>query len=328
MRILSVLNAGVDTDRFLVQDSTGAIKFRTGAEVASDIGASSLSASQLRHTVKAGVALTKGQAVYVSGADGTNMIVSKSSNVSESTSTKTMGLIDRNLAINGIGEVITEGLLAGLDTSMATIGDAVWLGVNGNLLYGLANKPVAPAHMVFIGIVTRVQQNNGEIFVKVQNGFELEELHNVLITGTPVNGSVLRYNTSISLWENSLYQGIIASGLSTQIFRGDGSLYNFPLNITSAAAGNVLRYDGTNWVNSPSDFQIDYDGSISGLRNSSNKVYTLSTNFVSGTTRVFVNGLRYSRGLTYDYVETGTNQITFTNAPDSGDLLIIEYIKA
>jgi hypothetical protein len=75
-------------------------------------------------------------------------------------------------------------------------------------------------------------------------------------------------------------------------------------------------------------FQIDYDSNVSGLRNSSNKVFTVSVNFVSGSTRVFVNGLRYTNGASYDYTETGTNQITFTNAPDSGDLIIVEYIKA
>lgn len=75
-------------------------------------------------------------------------------------------------------------------------------------------------------------------------------------------------------------------------------------------------------------FQIDYDSNVSGLRNSSNKVFTVSVNFVSGSTRVFVNGLRYTNGASYDYTETGANQITFTNAPDSGDLIIVEYIKA
>jgi hypothetical protein len=71
----------------------------------------------------------------------------------------------------------------------------------------------------------------------------------------------------------------------------------------------------------------DYDNTITGLRNSSNKVFTTSFNFVSGSTRVFVNGLRYSLGASYDYQETGTNQITFANAPDNGDLLIIDYLK-
>lgn len=150
--------------------------------------------STVKHLVKAGVALTKGQAVYVTGSTGnagTNMIVGKASNASEPTSSKTMGLIETNLAVNGQGYVITEGLLAGLNTNGATPGDPVWLGVDGNLIFGLLNKPVAPAHLVFIGIVTRAQQNNGEIFVKVQNGFEVEELHNVVLTNKSAGDTIV-----------------------------------------------------------------------------------------------------------------------------------------
>ena len=162
--------------------------------------------STVQHEVKAGVALTKGQAVYVSSANGTNMIVSKASNASESTSSKTMGLVASSAALNEFIFVITEGLLTGtggapLDTSTATAGDPVWLGTNGNLIFGLANKPVAPAHLVFLGIVTRSNANVGEIFVKIQNGFELGELHNVDALNAS-NNDGLFYNTTTSLWEH------------------------------------------------------------------------------------------------------------------------------
>jgi len=199
----SVADANTDTDKFLVIDSNGIVKYRTGQELYNDIGAGGVAAytSKLQHEVKAGVALTKGQAVYVTSADGTNMIVGKASNASEPTSSKTLGLLVQDLAINDIGFVVTEGLIAGLDTSTALAGDPVWLGTDGNLLFGLSNKPHAPAHMVFIGIVTRVQQNNGEIFVKVQNGFELDEIHNVQITSTPSDNAVLAYETSTSLYK-------------------------------------------------------------------------------------------------------------------------------
>lgn len=157
--------------------------------------------SVLKHQVTAGESLTIGQAVYVSSADGTNMIVSKASNATEATSSKTMGLIAQSLAHNGKGYVITEGLLAGLNTNSATAGDPVWLGTSGNLIYGLASKPVAPAHLVFIGIVTRANTNNGEIFVRPQNGFELNELHDVLIS-TPSAGNLVARNSANTLWEN------------------------------------------------------------------------------------------------------------------------------
>ena len=193
----TIANATIDTDRFLVSDG-GVVKYRTGAQLLSDIGP--ITTSTLKHQVKLGENIAKGQAVYVSSADGTNMIVSKASNTSEATSSKTLGLIETGGVTNAQVSVITEGLLAGLDTSTAVAGDPVWLGTNGNLIFGLVNKPYAPAHLVFIGIVTRVQQNNGEIFVKVQNGFELQEIHNVSALN-PTNNDGIFYNSSTQLWE-------------------------------------------------------------------------------------------------------------------------------
>lgn len=158
--------------------------------------------SSVKHIVKLAESINKGQAVYVSSADGTNIKVSKASNASEATSSKTMGLLAFTGATNDIGFVVTEGLLAGLDTSTAgNAGDPVWLGTNGDLIYGLANKPSAPQHLVFIGIVTRKQSQNGEIFVKVQNGFEIEELHNVSAK-TPNGGDTLIFNKDTNLWES------------------------------------------------------------------------------------------------------------------------------
>ena len=158
--------------------------------------------SVVKHTVRAGEGLIAGTPVYVSSANGTNIIVSKASNAGEATSSKTLGLLAQNLNVSTNGFVVSEGLLEGLNTSGAAAGDPVWLGPTGTLIYGLANKPKAPAHLVFIGIVTRVNANNGEIFVRIQNGFELEELHNVNITA-PATGEVLIYNATTGLWTNT-----------------------------------------------------------------------------------------------------------------------------
>lgn len=193
-------------------------------------------ASTLQHEVKAGEAMTKGQAVYVSSANGTNIIVSKASNATEATSSKTMGLIIQNLANNGQGFVITEGLLAGLNTSTATAGDPVWLGTGGNLIYGLINKPAAPAHLVFIGIVTRANVSNGEIFVRVQNGFELQELHNVAIA-SPTNGQTLTYESATSLWKNTTPAGGSITIGTTPITSGTVG------RILFEGAGNVMQED-------------------------------------------------------------------------------------
>jgi hypothetical protein len=227
-------------------------------------------ASVLKHTVKAGEALTKGQAVYVSSANGTNMIVSKASNTTEQASSKTMGLIAQDLANNGIGEVITEGLLAGLNTSTALAGDPVWLGVNGNLIFGLTNKPYAPNHLVFIGIVTRVNTNNGEIFVKVQNGFELQEIHNVdLKTNAPVNGELLGFNGA--LWVNKTIAGWLGytPANAAAYVPYTGSTTNVNLGSNSITANSFIKSGGTS-----SQF-LKADGSVDS------SIYTTNTGTVT-----------------------------------------------
>lgn len=154
-----------------------------------------------KDTVKLSENISKGQAVYISSANGTNIIVSKASNVTEATSSKVLGLLETTGVTNDIVKVINDGPLSGLNTSSATIGDAVWLGINGNLIFGLSNKPVAPAHLVYIGIVSRVSATVGEIIVKVQNGFELSEIHDVLLT-SKTNEDFLQYDSSSGLWKN------------------------------------------------------------------------------------------------------------------------------
>lgn len=169
--------------------------------------------NSIQHDVKLSETIGKGQAVYVSGASGTNILVKKASNATESTSSKTLGLLVSGGGLNDIVKVATEGLLSGLNTSTATIGDPVWLGVNGNLIFGITNKPIAPAHLVYLGVVTRVNANNGEIFIHVQNGFELNELHDVLIQNK-LNQQGIYFNASSGLWENGWSWFQYASGFS------------------------------------------------------------------------------------------------------------------
>lgn len=215
-------------------------------------------AAQVKHLVKAGQPLSIGQPVYVSGSTGTNMIVTAASYSAESTSSKTLGLMGQTLALNDLGFVVSEGLLPDLDTSAATAGDPVWLGSNGTLIYGLANKPVAPNHLVFIGIVTRAHAQNGEIFVKIQNGFELQELHNVLITA-PATGEVLIYNATTGLWTNTntmaskSYVDTAVSGLSNT-----ASTTYVPLSLLGNADG-VAELDANGFV---PQSQLDIDERI------------------------------------------------------------------
>ena len=161
--------------------------------------------------VKAAESITAGNAVYISGASGTNKIISKAQAISDPLSSKTLGLSLQNLATNEFGYVVTEGDITGLSINLGSghgvnEGDPIWLSPTtpGGLLYGIANKPSAPNHLVFIGFVTRITGNTlRDIFVKVQNGYELDELHNVAISSEQ-NGQVLTYESSTQLWKNKV----------------------------------------------------------------------------------------------------------------------------
>lgn len=203
------------------------------------------SENTMTQEVKAAVALTKGQAVYISGATSGTALVSKASNVSDAFSNKTLGLITTTLAINDIGSVITEGILSGLNTSGATAGDPVWLGVNGALLYGIANKPLSPNNLVLIGYVLRVSSSNGSIYVKVKVGFELEELDNVLITSALDNQSIF-YESGTGLWKNKDFATINGNSI---VGGGDISTGS----VTSGGSANyIAKFDNsTNIVDSP-----------------------------------------------------------------------------
>lgn len=194
-------------------------------------------ATQTKNEVKLGQTLTKGTPVYVSSANGTNIIVSAASNTSEATSSKTFGLLETGGATNDIVKCVTFGLIAGLDTSTAQAGDPVWLGVNGALIFGLANKPYAPAHLVYIGVVTRVQQNNGEIFVNIQNGFELKEIHDVYIAD-PANNHGLFYDIADGLWKNKSIASALGYTPQAQL-NGTGFV---------KASGTTITYDNSTYL--------------------------------------------------------------------------------
>lgn len=151
-----------------------------------------------------GSTIFKGQPVYVSSAAGSNILVKLASNTGEATSSKTFGLVNQSsLDQNAQGTVVTEGLLQGFNTSAAgNEGDPIWLGPTGNLIFGLTNKPQAPNHLVYLGVVTRKHATQGEIFVHIQNGFEVRELHDARIINEQ-NRDVLIYNSGSGLWLNS-----------------------------------------------------------------------------------------------------------------------------
>jgi hypothetical protein len=165
--------------------------------------------------------LVKGEVVYIFGAQGDQVAVKRANNSSDTTSSKTLGIVAENITSAGTGYVVSHGVINGLNTSAYTPGDILWLANTAGDY--TVTKPVAPEHLVFVGVVIKSNAGSGEIFVKPQNGYELGEIHDVLIT-SPQLGEVLRYNGS--LWINNLETGYNNS--YAQII-GDGTSNTFVL---------------------------------------------------------------------------------------------------
>jgi hypothetical protein len=148
-----------------------------------------------------GATIPAGSVVYFSGATGNLPLLALSQAHTEITSTKTIGITAESIANNAAGSVVVFGLAESLNTSAFPDGSSLWLSptVPGGMT---TVKPSAPDHMVFIGFVTRSHPTQGTIEVKVQNGFELQELHNVAISSV-ADHQVLKYDATTTLWKNA-----------------------------------------------------------------------------------------------------------------------------
>ena len=142
--------------------------------------------------------LTDGEVVYLSGAHGDRAAVKRAYNTSDITSATTFGVVTEPIAAGANGFITRIGVVNGLNLGAYTPGDILWLGSTPGSL--TVTKPVAPAHMVFIGVVARANSGNGALYVSPQNGYELNEIHDVLITGAATNDFLVR--NSSNLWVN------------------------------------------------------------------------------------------------------------------------------
>ncbi len=191
-----------------------------------------------------GTTIPKGSAVYVSGATGDNALISLASATSDPSSSKTLGLTAEAIATDAFGYVIEAGYLTDIDTSAATAGAAVWLGnTPGSIVF--VTPPAEPSHAVYLGVVVRVQSNNGSILAKVQNGYELDELHDVFVGGVST-ALPLVYNSTSSGW---IAQALTSVGIADNAVVAAkidaGSVGTAKLTSGAAAASTVLTADGS-----------------------------------------------------------------------------------
>ena len=216
-----------------------------------------------------GSTLTAGQIVYINGALGNRPTVALSKADSEATSAGTYAMVETAIPNNTDGTVITSGTVSALDTSALSDGDKLYLSPTTAGAW-TTTKPSAPNHLVYIGTVTRSHPNQGTIQLRIQNGYELEELHNVAISSV-ANADLLAYESSTSLWKNksigtlgletsshasSTYQTI--SGMSAYLTTSSASATyqtqsGMSSYLTTSAAASTYQPIGSYLTDAPSD---------------------------------------------------------------------------
>ena len=255
---------------------------------------------------KTGSPIPKFSVVYIDGGQGDLPTIQLAQGNTEATSSKTYGVVEADIPNMQSGQVIVSGALTGLDTDQfnptAPTGDvngvALWLSPTtaGAVT---TTKPSAPNHMVYVATIVRTHQTQGVIEVRVQNGFELQELHNVALSSPPLNNQVLKYETSTSLWKNK-YIGS----------QGDIEETNFFLTNNQSSATNITGFAFSNSV------VRSFSALVSIYINATSSLYEQVT--IEGIQKgsswdISVSGVGDSSGISFSITAAGQLQYISTN---------------
>lgn len=254
-----------------------------------------------------GTTLTKGQAVYISGAQGNRVAVKLARADVEATSFGTIGLVAETMTNGSEGFIIVSGALYKLNTLGLTAGATVYLSPTtaGAVT---TTKPQAPDQLVVIGWVERVDNTVGSIYVKIDNGYELDELHDVQIT-SPQSGNLLIYDattTPTGVWKNAN----LTDGTGITITEGAGSVTIANAGVTALSAGTGISVSGST-------------GSVTVTNTAPDQTVSISGGTGISTSGTYPNFTVTNTGVTSAVAGTGisvsgsTGAVTFTNtAPD------------
>ena len=266
-----------------------------------------------------GSSIPIGSVVYINGGSGSSdhVTIALSNATTEATSSKTFGITAETIANNSTGKVILEGLIEGVNTSAFSPGQTLWLSTtSGQFTYP---PPATPNHAVFVGYAVRCQQNNGTIFVKIQNGYELGEIHDIKLTAV-AEGDLIVYDANNGYWINSK-ESVTAAQLPAGA-SGDRPTPAAGMIRFNTASTEFEGYDGTNWRPIPwtqeTDIEVD---SFTGDGTTVN--YTLTTTIAEvDNLQVYIDGVYQAKG---NYSISGTT-LTFSTAPPIGTAIEVVHL--
>ena len=163
-----------------------------------------------------GATLVKGTVVYINGGHGNLPTIAKALATGDSTSAQTYGVVQTDIGNMSNGFIVVIGDLFDMPTNGYAIGTQLYLSSTTAGEF-TSTKQYAPAHLVYVGIVTRSHPTQGVIAVKIQNGYEMDELHDVSARN-PDNNDILQFKIATGLWTK-------VAGSTTNIAEGTNLYY-------------------------------------------------------------------------------------------------------
>ena len=221
------------------------------------------------------VRLTKAgyEVVIVSGATGQRLSVKLARADNDINSAGTLGVVCENIAGNQEGFICSVGQITNINTTGSLQGET-WadgdsLYLSGTTFGAITNvKPSAPIHEVRIGYVEYAHAVNGKIYVKIDNGYEISELHDVAIT-TPANGNFLEYNGTLWVNRGLVYTVELMDALTVDFYAPYDLKINSTTNIKNAPTITIqddgAAYTLTNTIAVGS--KITVTASVAGVTN-------------------------------------------------------------
>lgn len=151
-----------------------------------------------------GTTIPKGSVVYINGRHSSNLpTIALAQANDEANSYKTFAITAEDIPTSNSGLSIQAGNITGLNlpTSSYTDGDILYL--SPTIAGGITiTKPLAPYHICKLGSVTRAHPTLGAIEIKIENGWQLDELSDVQIPAVPNDSTLLQFSRTDSLWHS------------------------------------------------------------------------------------------------------------------------------
>jgi hypothetical protein len=275
------------------------------------------------------VTITKGQPVYAFGGVGDRMTVKLAYNTLDSSSAQTVGLVmSASIAAGQKGIIITQGQLDGLNIlSTFNDGDTVYLGATSGTITNV--KPYAPNHLVYLGIVTTKSLGSaGRMYVRVQNGYELDELHNVQAQNPTLKDTLYFDNTvTPNQWKTASISTILGY---TPYNATNPSGYQTASQVQAIADAKIVQTI-TNGVTTTAPSQDAVFDALALKANDASVVHLTGAETIAGVKtfssnpKIPVNG--GNGGIGALVIDNGTGQIEIATNYLYPNLVEIQYVK-